>query len=702
MCHEHAGKAVADEMKDSLAPISEGVLPVIIPMFNERACELVNTLISIREAAQRSGPVRLFVIQDGWDNLDRTARQLFQAMFPPDQFGDFANIMESTESERTCIIERTGFDLGNLRGLPELELDELKSQLAGAAIDITLVLKRRNHKKHNSHDVFFNLAYQLNAEFAFATDCGTMFAPDHLKLLLKKIRKDNNCIAVTGRQRVMTKAQQPGCHNEGPVETALRLVQGFEYDASTVLYNGCFSLFGCLPVIPGPCGLFRVRPLFEDDGEGCAFDTYMAACTEVGGRYGMLRGNCALAEDRPFTFAATYCTNGKYSAQWVQHAVFYFQAETDLATLVAQRRRWLNGTAAGYYYVFKELGSKRLRSKHGCLRVLVNRVLIALMFLIYLGIALAPMLYIYGMCVSLRYLMFSDFLSFVAAPAVYSLAYLLFAVRHHYVKFDRPLFYVCGFLNACAAGIMSIAIAYDLRDGGRWISWAALSCLVLPVLLNLAIPDVRTACWLLFPPVVVLYVLFMPTMIGYFFTVAMARTHDLSWGNRDVGAEETSLRHTSLAIMSLQIALNIFMLLATLSLHVRDINSSLMNEVLFIFLMSPTVLISLVSMLQLLGFGWIALGSIVASTMLMVQHSKGMPLDLCFAEMHKATLCFEGTHETSLVAGALLLVLLLKILFVAFRGLWRKVAHKKGPGWVGEVVCIDDGIAATEIGACAV
>ena len=46
---------------------------------------------------------------------------------------------------------------------------------------------------------------------------------------------------------------------------------------------------------------------------------------------------------------------GTFKTHWVRDAVFYFEAETDLRSLVLQRRRWLNGTNAGYIYILLNL-----------------------------------------------------------------------------------------------------------------------------------------------------------------------------------------------------------------------------------------------------------------------------------------------------------------------------------------------------------
>merc|ERR1712003_592331 len=97
-------------------------------------------------------------------------------------------------------------------------------------------------------------------------------------------------------------------------------------------------------------------------------------------------------------------TEGKQKVHWAKNALFYFQAETELKSLVAQRRRWLNGTVAGYVYVHNELGRSGLPSSHGCCKVFLLRCLIKLMLSMYAGIALGPALYAYAFCEALRYL----------------------------------------------------------------------------------------------------------------------------------------------------------------------------------------------------------------------------------------------------------------------------------------------------------
>ena len=56
---------------------------------------------------------------------------------------------------------------------------------------------------------------------------------------------------------------------------------------------------------------------------------------------------------------------GNWQTHWVPSTVFYFESEGTLREFVLQRRRWLNGTTAGYLYLLRQrelwFGLLRLR-----------------------------------------------------------------------------------------------------------------------------------------------------------------------------------------------------------------------------------------------------------------------------------------------------------------------------------------------------
>jgi hypothetical protein len=86
---------------------------------------------------------------------------------------------------------------------------------------------------------------------------------------------------------------------------------------------------------------------------------HTACSTKPAAKLGVVLANLQLAEDRLPSFLCCF-GSGRASAQlpWAAHktnfvrdAVFYFDVELELHSLVKQRRRWLNGMNAAYLYL---------------------------------------------------------------------------------------------------------------------------------------------------------------------------------------------------------------------------------------------------------------------------------------------------------------------------------------------------------------
>lgn len=75
------------------------------------------------------------------------------------------------------------------------------------------------------------------------------------------MQKYPDLVVVTGRQRVMSREQQESDESLFSVESILRHAQMYDYESSFACYMGTFALVGFLPVIPGPCGLYRTEML---------------------------------------------------------------------------------------------------------------------------------------------------------------------------------------------------------------------------------------------------------------------------------------------------------------------------------------------------------------------------------------------------------------------------------------------------------
>jgi cellulose synthase/poly-beta-1,6-N-acetylglucosamine synthase-like glycosyltransferase len=130
---------------------------------------------------------------------------------------------------------------------------------------ITLIVKRDNRRKHNSHEWFLGaggFAECYKNQYLFATDCATLYHPQCIVNLLRYIDSHPDVSVVTGRQRVMSKLQQKTKESFISLATMFRAAQCFDYEgmfdfilylislASFAAFNGAFALVGFLPVIP--------------------------------------------------------------------------------------------------------------------------------------------------------------------------------------------------------------------------------------------------------------------------------------------------------------------------------------------------------------------------------------------------------------------------------------------------------------------
>lgn len=139
---------------------------------------------------------------------------------------------------------------------------------------------------------------------------------------------------------------------------------------------------GFIPVLPGPCSLFRYKAFLAVSTE------YFQLTTQPlrGDSSDVVLGNVQLAEDR---FPPVLIQFGKREEDdddaihnnnndenqkkkrlpvtgFEHDAVFYFEAEKPLGQLVRQRRRWINGAYMAAYWAVR--GGWIGRSNHGMIR----------------------------------------------------------------------------------------------------------------------------------------------------------------------------------------------------------------------------------------------------------------------------------------------------------------------------------------------
>lgn len=446
---------------------------------------------------------------------------------------------------------------------------------------MTLLVKTRNRQKHDSHwwslcPNGFISCYQ-DARYVFFTDCGTLFHPNCIFEMVKEIESNPNAGAVTGRQRVMSAVQQNE-EGEGFVSEFLRHVQRCDFELSFATSVGAFAAAGCLPVLPGPCGLYRLDIILCGAGE--FYHSFLEMDpTEIG----VIEGNVMIAEDRILSLSPFFSQAPKHwkekhgepiteiqnfpdcSTIVAPEATFYYEAENNLTSLIKQRRRWVNGTIACYLWLLFKKPGLVWQFNISVFRKLLIYYLFFIQAYSYLFTFLSPAVFLIIFRTAVRDLKWQDSLYSEYWFIIFLILYVLFMYASSERKSAAWMYYF-GFIIGFVIEVLSITgIAYSavtqalmtnttdlfLENGGKivggkvmppplWIQNFSLFDLVpLGLLVLSAVIPLLAA--LIVSPLSFVYILrsgvqflfFLPTLVAIFGAFSIANFSDFSWGNRD-------------------------------------------------------------------------------------------------------------------------------------------------------------------------
>ena len=545
---------------DDEPPPKEG-LAIGIPFFNEPSHELEQTLISLHESLKNlinssrkwsKKPIYVNILQDGWHKAHESMKRYLKNMFPCkinninwwDYYDEFKKGYDKDhpDCETVFVFEKEFY---------EPVIINPQKEFAGKRkfMRITLLIKITNRKKHNSHEWFLGhsgFAEAVNPEYLFLTDAFTLFNTTCLYHLIRQMDGDNKISACTGRQRLMSRRQQGSTESLFSIAYSLRMVQLYDFEMSNAVYNGAFSLGGFLPVIPGPCGLYRASDMLRDEPR----DWYFGIVNEEPDKTGLVLGNLRIAEDRILSASAAWKTEGQKKMAFNPLALFYFEAETELKMFILQRRRWINGSVAGYVYFLLSRFQNFRNWDAGAIRKAYIWILLCSQLLIYMLVGIAP-----GISLKILYfgiLYFLDYynINFLTDTGEIILLVILFGlyIMHMFIhnrnKFNYVIMFLLYFLSIVTS-IMSVSalvhyILVDQRDASAYKLFITDGAVIL--LLGIVIfflPFINAAMlsgkWhsvAYMAKSFVVYFLLTQLMIAWFGSYAYSRIWDLSWGNR--------------------------------------------------------------------------------------------------------------------------------------------------------------------------
>lgn len=545
-------------------PPNKRAVGVVIPFFNEEERELKRTLESLETQSKlifklKNLGLHVLLIMDGWSKAADSMRDYVKMMFPPanSSLPWWTALDDKTQQDtvETFFLQRI-VPYGKKKSSKCAALGEVPITREGEPgnagkqkkLTITMIIKRDNRRKHNSHEWFFGrggFAEFYKHELLFATDCGTLFEKDCLLSLISYMESNPTVSVSTGRQRVMTKAQQGSDEHLFSLATMYRLAQCYDYESSFACFMGAFALFGFLPVIPGPCGLYRASDML-----GAPRDWYFDVVNTDPDKSGMVLGNLRIAEDRVLSYAAVLKTAEPRRMALIPEATFYFEAETSLEKFLLQRRRWTNGTVAGYIYMCLQFPQLLFNANMNPIRKICVYFLLICQVLVYAVVAVSPAIFLVSLHSTFRSIFplpnFPQTYPEIAWYLCIAL-YVGMVIVHSKAKFRAWMFYtllivawivIIGAFWTFGRYVYLHGIHFGGTEDFQWLSILIVICVTGLPLVIAFLHSLKSFAFMLIS--VIPYYLMLPMMVAWFSAYAFARTWDLTWGNRPASAEHTS------------------------------------------------------------------------------------------------------------------------------------------------------------------
>ncbi|ELR18601.1 chitin synthase [Acanthamoeba castellanii str. Neff] len=537
-------------------------IATVITLYNEESEEAERTVESLANQSFHPDTKHAIVlICDGIEKMSSSMKRFLISLFPnlpdlehllTDHSDNLLQVMASPgQSAEQSELLRLKKDLTSIvagdngdreQGQVHLTFVVQNLTLSGARRPIEVKLPKSGRQVRMDMSLILKLdnrafADDLKAEMVFASDVGTLYKKSCLPELKRYLDRHADVSAVTGRQR--------GCEDESwySLDRWYRNAQCYDYESSFASFMAAFHMAGMLPVIPGPCGLYRRQDMAVPGGP---WDYYFETVHTPPENQDITMGNLLLAEDRVLCWAAALKTRERRYTAIVPRAVFYFAAETQLKTLAFQRRRWINGTVAGYIYLALRNPALIFDSPHTWFTKWFLWLLVMCQLLMFAVVAISPALFLITLDLSLEII--SNALS--ADSAAYSTilfviaigTYLWFMIGHHLKsRFIAFLFYLKMCIHALTiiASVAAAVITLSRMEYFR-MSWSSLheteGPLAMAILLALlpVVISITTGgnSFFLMIRCFVHYYLFLPTLVATFGAYSFARTFDLSWGNR--------------------------------------------------------------------------------------------------------------------------------------------------------------------------
>ncbi|OMJ95812.1 hypothetical protein SteCoe_706 [Stentor coeruleus] len=395
-------------------------------------------------------------------------------------------------------------------------------------------VKQLNKRKLNTHRWFFEgFCSRIDPKYVTLLDVGTKPKKHGLYYLYDAMERDNRVAGCCGEI-------VPQCNSWNPIVNA----QVVEYKFSHIMDKGLESIIGYVSVLPGAFSAYRWDRLNDNN----TLDSYFYS-QRGGPPLDLFKANMYLAEDRILCLELM-CQVGRYNIlRYVKWSVAETDVPSTLNELMAQRRRWVNGSWFSMIYTIKNC-NRIGDSNHSWIRKCLFKMLMVYYSVVALFNWVLVGAFYLAFCVALRRNLDEgsvkqDLLTKWSTPVIFLYTAVLacilitsFAVKPRRIEsLYRAIMYLLGIYTYFTIFLTVYFIfkneKFSLSDVSSWgnqlsalliIVGAAMFTVIILLNLNSAMKPVLKG--------VLSFIFLTGTYVNLFMIYAICNIHDCSWGNR--------------------------------------------------------------------------------------------------------------------------------------------------------------------------
>lgn len=387
-------------------------------------------------------------------------------------------------------------------------------------LQMIFCVKQKNKRKLNTHLWFFGgFCEFIQPKFVMLIDVGTMPLSKSLFYLYEAMELQSDLAGCCGEIRPM----------DPDIWKLVVPAQVVEYRFSHIFDKALESVLGYITVLPGAFSAYRWEalqgdPLWKDYFKSICHPELMTA----------FNSNIYLAEDRVLCLALICKKKSSYLIRYVKASVSETDVPENISSLMAQRRRWINGS---WFSLIDSIRKCSLiyQSDHNlCRKIIFSLQMVYYVInVIFSWVMVGSFFVVFSILV--RISIGSGNSTFAVAGSTIILLYFLLLIIVFVMslgvkpsKVETPYRIISCFFGIYMMSSLIFTIIFLVQSVYQIeVFYAILSTFCIFTLVVLLTCSVMTILKGIFH-----YLFLTPTYVNIFLIYSICNTHDCSWGNR--------------------------------------------------------------------------------------------------------------------------------------------------------------------------